>query len=82
MDDLAKLRRKISQLEQVVEDKDLQIQAILETLDDREKELDELQACKSKVVDQSKQIQTLKEAYVKLMAEHAVELAKQRTALE
>ena len=42
MDDLNKLRSKIKQLEQVIEDKDLQIQAILETLDEKEKEIDDL----------------------------------------
>ena len=44
MDDIEKLRAKIKQLEDVLEDKDLQIQAILETLDDREKEIEELHA--------------------------------------
>jgi len=42
MEDLNKLRSKIKQLEQVIEDKDLQIQAILETLDEKEKEIDDL----------------------------------------
>ena len=40
MNDLGKLKGKIKSLEQVIEDKDLQIQAILETLDEKEKDIE------------------------------------------
>ncbi len=40
MSDLGKLKGKIKSLEQVIEDKDLQIQAILETLDEKEKDIE------------------------------------------
>ena len=42
---LGELEAKIAMLESVIEDKDSQIKAMLETLDEKEKEIEELRHC-------------------------------------
>ena len=92
--ELEKTKAKVKSLERVVDDKDVQIQAILETLDEREKEIEELSLNKAKSEqapatdfkqireEHGRQIADLNAKIKTLTEDHLYEVANLRTKIQ